>query len=44
MPKRARNGAVSSPLRVVAPTNVNGFRSICIDRADGPLSIIMSIL
>ena len=43
MPKRARNGAVSKPLRVVAPTRVNGFKSSWMLRADGPLSIMMSI-
>ena len=31
-----------SPLRVVAPTRVNGFRSIWMLRAEGPLSIMMS--
>ena len=44
MPKRARNGEVSKPARVVAPINVNGFKLICTDRALGPLSNIMSIL
>ena len=43
MPKRARSGAVSRPLRVVAPTKVNGLRSIWMDRAEGPLSIMMSM-
>ena len=28
MPKRSRSGLVSSPARVVAPTSVNGARSI----------------
>ena len=27
MPKRSRSGVVSSPVRVVAPTSVNGGRS-----------------
>ena len=35
--------AVNSPLRVVAPTSVKGFKSICIERAEGPLSIMMSM-
>ena len=43
MPKRARSGPVSNPLRVVAPTSVKGARSICIERALGPLSIKMSM-
>jgi hypothetical protein len=43
MPKRARSGAVSKPLRVVAPTSVKGLRSIWMERAEGPLSIMMSI-
>ena len=29
--------------RVVAPISVKGFKSICIERAEGPLSIMMSI-
>ena len=42
MPKRSRNGEVSSPARVVAPTSVNGGRSILIERAPGPSPIMMS--
>ena len=42
MPKRSRNGEVSSPARVVAPTSVNGGRSILIERAPGPSPITMS--
>ena len=38
MPKRSRNGDVSSPARVVAPTSVNGGRSILIERAARPLA------
>ena len=44
MPKRERNGAVNSPDRVVAPTNVKGFSAISTLRALGPVSIMMSIL
>ena len=43
MPNLARSGAVSMPERVVAPMRVKGFKSICMDRAEGPLSIIMSM-
>ena len=35
MPKRSRSGLVSSPARVVAPTSVNGDRSILTERAAG---------
>ncbi len=42
MPKRSRSGEVSSPARVVAPTSVNGGRSILIERAAGPSPIMMS--
>ena len=44
MPKRALSGEVSRPLRVVAPMSVKGASSICIERAEGPLSSTMSIL
>ena len=37
MPKRARSGDVSSPVRVVAPTSVNGWSGTFTDRALGPL-------
>src|SRR6185503_5298002 len=43
MPKRSRNGLVSMPARVVAPTSVNGGRSILTLRAAGPSPIMMSI-
>ena len=39
----SRSGAVSSPLRVVAPTRVNGLSEILTDLAPGPLSIIISM-
>jgi hypothetical protein len=42
MPKRSRNGLVSIPARVVAPTRVNGGRSSLIERAAGPSPIMMS--
>jgi hypothetical protein len=42
MPKRSRNGLVSMPARVVAPTRVNGGRSSLIERAAGPSPIMMS--
>ena len=42
MPKRSRNGEVSRPARVVAPTSVNGGRSSLIERAPGPSPIIRS--
>ena len=35
MPKRSRNGLVSSPARVVAPTKVNFASSILTERAAG---------
>ena len=38
MPKRSRSGRVISPERVVAPTRVNGGRSMRIERAAGPLA------
>ncbi len=41
-PKRSRNGLVSSPVRVVAPTRVKRGRSRRIERAVGPLPIRMS--
>ena len=34
---------LDKPLRVVAPIKVNGFRFICTLRAEGPLSIIISM-
>ena len=36
MPKRSRSGVVSRPVRVVAPTSVNGGRSIVSVRAAAP--------
>ena len=42
MPKRSRNGEVSNPARVVAPTNVNGGNDNLIERAAGPSPIMMS--
>ena len=42
MPKRARSGAVSSPVRVVAPTSVNGCTGTFTERAPGPWPIMMS--
>ena len=36
MPKRLRSGAVSSPVRVVAPTSVNGCSGTFTERAPGP--------
>ena len=44
MPNRERNGADSSPARVVAATNVNGFTSSVCVRADGPWPTMMSSL
>ena len=38
MPKRARSGEVSSPVRVVAPISVNGWIGSLTDRAPGPLA------
>ena len=38
MPKRSRSGVVSSPVRVVAPTRVNGGRSSVSVRAPGALA------
>ena len=40
----ANIGFVSIPERVVAPTNVKGFKPICTERALGPVSSIISIL
>ena len=42
MPKRSRSGEVSMPARVVAPMSVNFGRSSRMERADGPLPIMMS--
>ncbi len=42
MPKRERSGAVSSPVRVVAPTSVKRGRSIFTVRAAGPWPITRS--
>ena len=39
MPKRSRSGVVSRPVRVVAPTSVNGGRSSVSVRAAGPWPI-----
>ena len=38
MPKRSRNGVVSRPARVVAPTRVNFGSSIFTERAAGPFA------
>ena len=43
MPKRARSGAVNNPDLVVAPTRVNGCKSIWTVRALGPVSITKSM-
>ena len=43
MPKRSRSGVVRRPVRVVAPTSVNGFRSSRIDWAPGPCPITRSM-
>ena len=42
MPKRSRRGEVSMPARVVAPMSVNLGRSRRMERAEGPLPIMMS--
>jgi hypothetical protein len=42
MPKRARSGDVSSPVRVVAPISVKRWRGILTDLAPGPSPITMS--
>ncbi len=42
MPNRARSGEVSSAVRVVAPTSVNGCRGTFTDRALGPCPMTMS--
>ncbi len=42
MPKRSRRGRVMSPERVVAPTSVNGGRSMRTERAPGPSPMIRS--
>ncbi len=42
MPKRSRKGVASSPARVVAPTSVNGARSIRTLRAAGPSPMMRS--
>ena len=42
MPKRSRSGEVICPARVVAPMRVNLGRSMRIERADGPLPMMMS--
>src|SRR5699024_1965669 len=41
-PKRSLNGADSSPALVVAPTNVNGGKSIRTDLALGPVPMTIS--
>ena len=41
-PKRSRSGAESCPARVVAPTRVNRGRSMRIERALGPLPMMIS--
>src|SRR3990172_8202498 len=42
MPKRSRSGVVRRPVRVVAPTSVNGGRSSVSVRAAGPWHTTMS--
>ena len=42
MPKRARSGAVSRPVRVVAPISVNCWSGTLTDRALGPCPMMMS--
>ena len=42
MPNLSLNGVVNNPDRVVAPTKVNGGKSILIVLADGPSPIIKS--
>ncbi len=42
MPKRSRSGPVSRPVRVVAPTSVNGGISNRMERAPGPSPMMMS--
>lgn len=42
IPNRSRKGAASCPERVVAPTKVNFARSMRMERAEGPLPMIMS--
>ncbi len=43
IPKRSRSGVVRRPVRVVAPTRVNGGRSSESVRAAGPWPTTMSI-
>ena len=42
MPKRARSGAVSRPVRVVAPISVKRCTGTLTERALGPCPIMMS--
>ena len=42
MPNRSRSGVVSNPERVVAPTSVNGGKSMRTDRAAGPSPMMRS--
>ena len=42
MPKRARSGDVSSPVRVVAPTSVKRCSGTFTERALGPCPMMMS--
>ena len=42
MPKRLRSGAVRRPVRVVAPTSVNGCSGTLTERAPGPWPITRS--
>ena len=42
MPKRARSGDVSRPVRVVAPTSVKRWTGTLTERAPGPWPIMMS--
>ena len=41
MPKRSRSGVVSKPVRVVAPTSVNGGRSSVTTRAPTPCPTVI---
>ena len=43
VPKREWSGAVSSPVRVVAPTSVKGWSAIWIDEANAPSPVMTSM-
>ena len=42
-PKREKSGAVSSPVRVVAPTSVKGWSGICTALAKAPSPVMTSM-